>query len=78
MYHTRPDILHYTTNLMLLQPFIDPGQPVLRLFPPTSSLYLPLSVFITTFIAAVLGYVGWLMVSEPAAPAAAASSRSSS
>jgi hypothetical protein len=50
-----------------VQPFIDPGQTVLQLFPATSALYLPLGVFITTFIAAALGYVGWLMLNEPAA-----------
>lgn len=58
-----------------VQPFIDPDQPVLKLSPATSYLYLPLSVFITTFIAAVLGYVGYLMVLEPtAAPCSSSSS----
>lgn len=59
---------------VLLQPFIDSDQPVLRLFPATSLLYLPLGLFITTFIAAVLGFVGWLMFSEPAASAITTSS----
>jgi hypothetical protein len=59
---------------LLLQPFIDSDQPVLRLFPATSLLYLPLGLFITTFIATVLGFVGWLMFSEPAAPAIISSS----
>lgn len=56
-----------------VQPFIDPGQTVLQLFPATSALYLPLSIFITTFIAAALGYVGWLMLNEPAAAPCASS-----
>jgi hypothetical protein len=47
-----------------LQPFIDEGQPVLVLFPSTSYLYLPLGATIVTFIAAVLAYVGWLMLVE--------------
>lgn len=46
------------------QPFIEERQPVLRLFPRTSVLYLPLGLFIASFLAAVLGFVGWLMVSE--------------
>lgn len=59
---------------VLLQPFIDAGQPVLRLFPATSFLYLPLGLCITSFIAAVLGFVGWLLFTEPAAQPACASS----
>lgn len=57
----------YVTLWLLITPFIDPDQPVLKAFPPTSCLYLPLGAFITSFIAAALGYVGWLMLLEPAA-----------
>lgn len=53
---------------LLLQPFIDEGQPVLALFPSTSYLYLPLGALIVTVIAAIAGYVGFLMVTEATEP----------
>jgi hypothetical protein len=59
--------VHHTT-----QPFIDADQPVLQLFPPPTALYLPVGVLITTFLAAALAYVGWLMATEQPPSSAAA------
>lgn len=47
------------------QPFIDEGQPVLAAFPDDAVLYAPLSCAIVSGIAAILGYVGLLMLREP-------------
>ncbi|KAF8064657.1 Rnf14 [Scenedesmus sp. PABB004] len=59
----------YASAWLLLTPFIDEGQPVLRLFPAPSALYLPLAACLVAGVAACLAHAGWLTLTE--APAGA-------